>query len=360
VVLLMIKKLLVLLVLLIPALAHSAISVIQATAFGTNVTSPTVATQSFSSAPTTGNAVIVAAPQSNNFTPGNVIAVWDNQGSTSLSSVAITGTAGQFSTSSTAPAVGAVVKISGTEGGTGSITGYTNPTNYVVIASGSGTFTLGVITTGVAVVTTAGTPTGLTYAAGNDVYTKIISQIDGEGGDNCSVEFWWDSSITYVSGTFTIDVTITGSNNTTQIALMEANGIGSVDQTGGAGTTANPLTATATSVNTNANDLEISVVAIAFGASAVSNPAWTSSAETTAWSNTWALGTGNGGGSPNQASWQIVSSLQTAQAYWNWTVAESGAGAVVTFKPVVVAAPSNFPPFGVGSRVILPRFKKAA
>jgi hypothetical protein len=356
----MMKRLLCALVLLMPGLAYPAISVVQASAFGTNVTSPTVATINSGSAPTTGNAIIVAAPQSNNFEPGHVIAVWDNQGSTSLAGVTITGTAGQFSTSSTAPAVGAVVKISGTEGGTGSITGYTNPTNYVVIVSGSGTFTLGGITTGVAVVTTAGTPTGLTYAAGNDVYSKIISQIDGEGGDNCSVEFWWDSSITYVSGTFTISATITGSNNTVQLAVMEASGIGGVDQSGGAGTTANPLTATATSANTNANDLEICLVAVSFGASAVSNPAWTSSAETTAWSNTWALGTGSGGGAPNQASWQIVSSIQTAQAYWNWTVAESGAGAVVTFSPVVVPVPSNFPPFGIGRRVILPKFKKAA
>ena len=84
----------------------------------------------------------------------------------SLSGVTITGTAGQFSCSaSTIPlAVGQQVTISGTYGGTGSISGYTNPTTYYIIATnGSTTFTLSTTATGTGVTTTAGTPTGLTY-----------------------------------------------------------------------------------------------------------------------------------------------------------------------------------------------------
>ena len=82
---------------------------------------------------------------------------------TTLSTVAITGSAGQFSCASTYLAVGMRVAISGTYGGTGSITGYANPTTYrISVTNGSTTFTL-TTTGGAAIVTSAGTPTGLTY-----------------------------------------------------------------------------------------------------------------------------------------------------------------------------------------------------
>ena len=91
-----------------------------------------------------------------------------------LSGVAITGTAGQFScTATTTPLViGQTIKISGTYGGTGSISGYSNPTTYYIIATnGSTTFTLSTTATGSGVTTTAGTPTGLTYAVANTTMT---------------------------------------------------------------------------------------------------------------------------------------------------------------------------------------------
>lgn len=91
-----------------------------------------------------------------------------------LSGVTITGTAGQFScTASTQPlVVGQTIKISGTYGGTGSISGYSNPTTYYIIATnGSTTFTLSTTATGSGVTTTAGTPTGLTYAVANTTMT---------------------------------------------------------------------------------------------------------------------------------------------------------------------------------------------
>jgi hypothetical protein len=82
---------------------------------------------------------------------------------TTLSTVTITGSAGQFSCASTYLAVGMRVTISGTYGGTGSITGYSNPTIYrISVTNGSTTFTL-TTTGGTAIVTSAGTPTGLTY-----------------------------------------------------------------------------------------------------------------------------------------------------------------------------------------------------
>jgi hypothetical protein len=82
-----------------------------------------------------------------------------------FSGVAITGTAGQFSCNPTALFVGLAVTIIGTYGGTGSITGYVNPTTYYIIATnGTTTFTLSATSGGSAITTTAGTPTGLTYS----------------------------------------------------------------------------------------------------------------------------------------------------------------------------------------------------
>lgn len=86
--------------------------------------------------------------------------------SQSLVGVVITGTAGQFSyTGNTLLFVGQVLTISGTLGGTGSITGYASPTSYLIsVTNALNTFTMTTLT-GAAVVTTAGTPTGLTYTA---------------------------------------------------------------------------------------------------------------------------------------------------------------------------------------------------
>jgi hypothetical protein len=97
-----------------------------------------------------------------------------------LSGVVITGTAGQFSCTA-APVTlvtGQPVVISGTLGGTGSITGYVNPTTYYIIATnGSTTFTLSASLGGSAITTTAGTPTGLTY-------TLSAASIPGYTGSN--------------------------------------------------------------------------------------------------------------------------------------------------------------------------------
>ena len=84
-----------------------------------------------------------------------------------LVNVAITGTAGQFScTASPATLIaGQPVVISGAFGGTGSISGFTSPSTYYIIATnGSTTFTLSSTLGGSAVTTAVGTPTGLTYA----------------------------------------------------------------------------------------------------------------------------------------------------------------------------------------------------
>jgi hypothetical protein len=97
-----------------------------------------------------------------------------------LSTVAITGTSGQFSCAATTLTVGASITISGTLGGTGTITGYSNPTTYYIIATnGSTTFTLSASIGGVAITTTAGTPTGLTYTLGNVALTTTAGTPTG-------------------------------------------------------------------------------------------------------------------------------------------------------------------------------------
>ena len=84
-----------------------------------------------------------------------------------LSNVVITGTAGQFSCDAATLVVGQPITITGTFGGTGSITGYTTgKIYYIITTNGSTTFTLSETYGGTAITTTAGTPTGLTYKAG--------------------------------------------------------------------------------------------------------------------------------------------------------------------------------------------------
>jgi len=98
-----------------------------------------------------------------------------------LAGVAITGTGGQISyTSQTGLVSGQYLTISGTLGGTGTITGYSNPTTYILTAVTATTATL-TTTAGAAVVTTAGTPTGLTYTLGVAPQTATISGYDYYG-----------------------------------------------------------------------------------------------------------------------------------------------------------------------------------
>ena len=128
-----------------------------------------------------------------------------------LTGVAITGTAGQFSctTASQTLVVGQAITISGTFGGTGSITGYTNPKTYYIIATnGTTTFTLSATVGGVGLTTTAGTPTGLTYSVQNTTL-----------------------NVTAATGTLYVGQTIQGSGVTSN-TIITALGTG----TGGTGT----------------------------------------------------------------------------------------------------------------------------
>ena len=100
-------------------------------------------------------------------------------GRSALTTVAISGTAGQFTCAATTLAVGDHIRIAGTLGGTGSITGYTTPKIYEVSAvTGTSPNVTGFTITEedtTAVVSTAGTPTGITLTP----YTIVL--ISGTG-----------------------------------------------------------------------------------------------------------------------------------------------------------------------------------
>jgi hypothetical protein len=95
--------------------------------------------------------------------------------SATLTGVVITGTAGRFScTASSVPlAIGQSLTLTGTYGGTGSISGYSSPkTYYITATNGSTTFTLSATAGGSGLTTTAGTPTGLTYTLSTVINTS--------------------------------------------------------------------------------------------------------------------------------------------------------------------------------------------
>ena len=109
-------------------------------------------------------------------TAGTPLGLTYSVGQIHLSDIATTGTAGQFSCTAASKtlAVGQKVRLYGTNSGSGSITGYSNPTTYYIIATnGSTTFTLSTTKSGAAITTTAGSLTGLTSVVdvGQSVYT---------------------------------------------------------------------------------------------------------------------------------------------------------------------------------------------
>ena len=98
-----------------------------------------------------------------------------------LSTVVLAGTGGQITFASQAGLVtGQRLTISGTLGGTGTITGYTDPTTYILTAVTATSATL-TTTAGAAVVTTAGTPTGLTYTLGVAPVVATVTGFDVYG-----------------------------------------------------------------------------------------------------------------------------------------------------------------------------------
>jgi hypothetical protein len=107
----------------------------------------------------------------------NQLSVVSSNTGMSLSTVVISNTSGGFTCSTTSRplSVGQQLRISGTAGGTGSISGYSDPSTYYIIATdGATTFQLSTTSGGSNITTTAGTPTGLTYKI-NDGYLNVAN-----------------------------------------------------------------------------------------------------------------------------------------------------------------------------------------
>jgi hypothetical protein len=138
--------------------------------------------------------------------------------SPTLSSVQITGTGGQFSCTSTTLVVGQAITISGTLS-SGTITNYTSPTTYYIIATnGSTTFTLSATLGGIAISTTtsSGSITGAVFSVGPQI-NVVVNAAGGLVNGNV----YWINSIpststltvtsSYKSGTaFAITNSLTG------------------------------------------------------------------------------------------------------------------------------------------------------
>jgi len=142
-----------------------------------------------------------------------------------LTGVVISGTAGQFTCTAATLVVGSTINITGTLGGSGSITGYTTGTQYQVSAiTGSGSsvtgFTL-TTTAGAAIVTTAGTPTGLTYSVTSTFTTS------GPGSGTGTASFKSIDGITLLGGVREINMTSGGSGYISAPAVSFSGGGGS-------------------------------------------------------------------------------------------------------------------------------------
>ena len=120
-----------------------------------------------------------------------------------LSSVSITSTTGDFSCSSATLILGNAVTVSGVSSGTGTISGYTNPTTYYIIFSGSATsFKLSRAPGGAPITTTIGSIIGLTFTASIGYGINPGQSISGTGVPTNTFV-----SNTFVPGSTTVTLT---------------------------------------------------------------------------------------------------------------------------------------------------------
>ena len=145
-----------------------------------------------------------------------------NTGSTALSGATILDSTGDFTCTSTTLILGNTVTVSGTASGSGTITGYSNPTTYYIVATnGTTSFTLSTSLGGPAVVTTPGSPTGLTFNIASGSAINPGQLVTGTGVP----------ANTYVSNLYTPgSSTITLTNSfTVQASGTYTFGAGSID-----------------------------------------------------------------------------------------------------------------------------------
>ena len=172
------------------------------------------------------------------------------------STVATSGTAGQFTCGKSAIAVGDLVTITGTRAGTGTITGYTTGNVYKISAI-TGTlpavtgFTLTTVA-GTAIVTTAGSLTGLTYTVKTNNYYETVILLKDAANTETNIKGYITRCLTSVtSGGYanysvsSVTVTAGGSGYTSNPTVVFSGG-------GGSGAAATAVRGTVTSITVTA------------------------------------------------------------------------------------------------------------
>ena len=156
--------------------------------------------------------------------------------------IAISGTAGQFTCSASSLAVGDVIKITGTKGGTSTFTGYSTGNLYKVSAI-TGTspsvtgFTL-TTTTGTALTTVAGTLTGLTFTAGAITAVNVLGGVRGVNLTSYGSGYTSNPPVTFTPPTLTFDGSLI--NTTSEVITIGSHWFATGDKvvySNGGGTT---------------------------------------------------------------------------------------------------------------------------
>ena len=170
----------------------------------------------------------------------NQLSVLSSNTGMSLSTVVISNTSGGFTCSATSLplAVGQQLRISGTAGGTGSISGYSDPSTYYIIATnGTTNFQLSTTSGGSNITTTTGTPTGLTYKVNNG-YLNVAD----------TTQLYTDLPIVFTGTSFEANITsgttyyVRNVSDNTYFTVSSTIGGANVNLAGGSGTMyANPV-----------------------------------------------------------------------------------------------------------------------
>jgi hypothetical protein len=138
---------------------------------------------------------------------------------TTLASVAVTGTAGQCSCTATTIKVGQSVYVTGTN--TGSSSGITAGTYYVIATNGTTTFTLSNSYNGSAITTTAGTTTGLTFVLNASATLTFDNNLSVSGGIvtlHPYVFIFGNDGLIQNSGAGNINDWVSATSNSTNVA----------------------------------------------------------------------------------------------------------------------------------------------
>ena len=151
---------------------------------------------------------------------------------TVASTIAISGTSGQFTCGASSLSVGDTIKITGTKGGTSTFTGYTTGNLYKVSAI-TGTspsvtgFTL-TTTTGTALTTTAGTLTGLTFTAGAITAVNDLGGVREINLNSYGSGYTSNPTITFTPPTKTFDGSLV--NTTSEVITIGSHWFSSGDK----------------------------------------------------------------------------------------------------------------------------------